>query len=39
MSESLTQGLAHNLSIRQMDGRGSVAEGGTANEGDVDSDD
>ena len=33
------QGLAHNLSIRWMDGQGAVAEGGTESEGEVDSDD
>lgn len=32
------QGLAHNLSIRWMDGQGGVAEGGTENAGDGDSD-
>lgn len=39
VSESFMQGLAHNPSIRWMDGQGGVAEGGTENAGEVDSDD
>lgn len=39
VSKSFMQGLAHNLSIRWMDGQGHVAGGGTENAGEVNSDD